>query len=323
MRPGLPLELLGDLAAAAVGAVLASLLVSRSDALLVLVTIATVAILLGRYRRDYSRTPRDEVAAALAVAACAALPAALLLAAAGEPPWAAIIVAPVWALLAGAAAATTFARRRVCPLDELIAGAGYPRRKRTAAFTEGIVRSIDLVVASVLLVLLAPLLLLIALLIWREDGGAPLFAQERVGRDDRPFVMWKFRTMRADADDAWARPGDRRITRIGAMLRRSSLDELPQLVNVLRGEMSLVGPRPEMREYALRFARERSEYPYRHLVRPGITGWAQLQLPRNLRPDDMPRVLGCDLYYVRNESVLLYAFCMAKTLLDVARHDAV
>ncbi len=171
--------------------------------------------------------------------------------------------------------------------------------------------------------MLAPVLAMIAVAVWLDCKTPILFLQERIGRDDRAFTMWKFRTMRANASGQWATPGDERITRTGAFLRRSSLDELPQLWNVLRGDMSLVGPRPEMREYADRFNADLQNYSQRHIVRPGLTGWAQIILPRNLQPSDVPSVLVHDLFYVQNVSVYLYMFCLVKTLCECGTHAAV
>ena len=181
----------------------------------------------------------------------------------------------------------------------------------------------DCTAAFVALVLLAPVLMLVALAI-RVDGGGPvLFKQERVGRYGRPFRVWKFRSMRLDAGSEWATHEDKRVTRVGTFLRKFSLDELPQLFNVLRGEMSLVGPRPEMCEYAENFAKKLPRYAERHLVRPGITGWTQINMRRHLTPDDAFEVLEHDLFYIENWSMLLDLSILLKTASEFLFHRGV
>ncbi|MBV8489142.1 MAG: sugar transferase [Candidatus Eremiobacteraeota bacterium] len=184
-------------------------------------------------------------------------------------------------------------------------------------------RDVHAAVALVALVLLAPILLLAAACIALESGAPVLFRQERVGRTGRRFGIYKFRTMVRNAGSEWARPSDARITRVGAILRRTSIDELPQLLNVIRGEMALVGPRPEMVDFARDFSRTIPHYDERHFVAPGITGWAQVQLERNLNPSDMPRVLPYDLFYVENASPVLDAVITIKTAAEFLFHRAV
>jgi lipopolysaccharide/colanic/teichoic acid biosynthesis glycosyltransferase len=184
-------------------------------------------------------------------------------------------------------------------------------------------RMYDVTVALVVLLLASPIMLVAALAIYAESGGPVFFRQERIGENGRPFRIWKFRTMRTDAGTDWARPGDDRITRVGRILRRSSIDELPQLFNVLRGEMAIVGPRPEMVQFARSFAQTLPNYPQRHVVAPGITGWAQLYLERNLDPNDVPRVLPYDLFYVEHASPALDAALTLKTAVEVFFHRAV
>src|SRR5690606_22361394 len=144
-------------------------------------------------------------------------------------------------------------------------------------------QTIDWLAALIVLIVTSPLLLVLALLIRLESPGPALFRQERVGYRGAVFTLYKFRSMR-DGDDgslavrdkAITREGDPRITRIGRVLRRSRLDELPQLINILRGEMSWIGPRPEAVVLSRWYDAELAFYPYRHIVRPGITGWAQV-----------------------------------------------
>ncbi len=166
-------------------------------------------------------------------------------------------------------------------------------------------RVVDLAVSSVLLVLAAPVLVCLALLVWMDAGRPVLYAQERIGRDLRPFTLYKFRTMREDAEGD-GRPrravrDDPRRTRLGRWLRRYSLDELPQLWNVLRGDMSLVGPRPERPAFVRELEDAIPEYFRRHRVKSGLTGWAQIHDLRGDAPfDERTRY---DLYYVENWSL--------------------
>jgi exopolysaccharide biosynthesis polyprenyl glycosylphosphotransferase len=168
-------------------------------------------------------------------------------------------------------------------------------------------RAMDLLLAALALVVLAPLLAVIALLVAIEGGGAVLYRQLRMGLDGRPFRIVKFRTMVADAEaetgPRFAVPNDPRTTRVGAWLRRFSLDELPQLLNVVRGEMSLVGPRPERPEFVARFRERYPEYMARHRVRAGITGWAQVHDLRG--QSSIRKRIAYDLYYIDNWTLAL------------------
>jgi lipopolysaccharide/colanic/teichoic acid biosynthesis glycosyltransferase len=184
-------------------------------------------------------------------------------------------------------------------------------------------RFIDLALVLGLLPFVILLGAVSGLLVLFDDGMPVVFVQSRVGRDGRPFRMFKFRTMKRNSGGSWTVEGDPRITRSGAFLRRTSLDELPQLINVLRGEMSLVGPRPEMISYADEFIRTMPRYADRSRVEPGITGWAQVMLPRTFTTDFASEVLAYDLYYVDNWSVLLDGLILVKTAAEVLFHDAV
>jgi lipopolysaccharide/colanic/teichoic acid biosynthesis glycosyltransferase len=176
-------------------------------------------------------------------------------------------------------------------------------------------RAIDVVAAAVLLVVLGPLLGVLILLV-RRDGGAGVFTQVRIGERGRPFRLHKLRTMRVDAGATaqWAAPEDPRITRIGAFLRRTHLDELPQLLNVLRGEMSLVGPRPEQPEFVERLERALPFYQRRHLMRPGITGWAQIRCGYAGSDIGSAWKLCHDLYYAKHRSLGLDLLILFETL---------
>ncbi len=176
-------------------------------------------------------------------------------------------------------------------------------------------RAFDLVVSVVLLVVLSPLLLVIALAVKLGSRGPVLYAQERVGLDGKPFRMLKFRTMRTDAESLgprFAQAGDPRVTAIGAMLRRTSTDELPQLWNVLLGDMSLVGPRPERPVFIDQFRRHIPRYQLRHMVKSGMTGWAQIH---GLRGNtSIQKRVEYDLYYIEHWSLLLDLKILARTL---------
>lgn len=191
-----------------------------------------------------------------------------------------------------------------------------------AGWNRFIKRVVDLVFASLALLVLSPLLAGIALAIRLFDHGAVLYRQLRMGLDGRPFLIVKFRTMIPDAEAAtgprFAQPNDPRTTRLGAFLRRYSLDELPQLVNVLSGEMSLVGPRPERPEFVARFRERYPEYMSRHRVRAGITGWAQVHDLRG--QSSMRKRIAADLYYIDNWTLGLDFKIMWLTLLRFWRH---
>jgi exopolysaccharide biosynthesis polyprenyl glycosylphosphotransferase len=165
-------------------------------------------------------------------------------------------------------------------------------------------------------VVLLPLLLLIAASIKLISPGPVIYVQERMGLDGRSFSMLKFRSMRPDAEAStgavWTRPMDDRRTGLGALLRKTSLDELPQLWNVLRGDMSLVGPRPERPVFVSRFRKEIPHYMLRHKVRAGITGWAQINGWRG--NTSLDRRIECDLFYIRNWSYLLDLKILTLTL---------
>jgi Undecaprenyl-phosphate glucose phosphotransferase len=182
-------------------------------------------------------------------------------------------------------------------------------------------RGFDLVCSAIGLVVLSPVMLAVALWVRLDSLGPVLYAQERVGLSGRRFRMLKFRTMRldAEADDApgWTTPGDPRRTGAGAILRRLSLDELPQLWNVLLGQMSLVGPRPERPVYVEQFRASIPRYMLRHHVKAGITGWAQVNGLRGDTPLD--RRIEYDLYYIRNWSLLFDVRIILLTLLRVFR----
>lgn len=176
-------------------------------------------------------------------------------------------------------------------------------------------RASDILLAGIGLLGMALLLPFIALAIWLEDRGPVFFSQPRVGLSRRVFRLHKFRTMRdTEGGAAYTQHGDARITRVGRFLRSSRLDELPQLWNVLRGEMSLIGPRAEWTKLVEEYERQIPCYHFRHLVKPGITGWAQVNYPYGANLDDTLRKLEYDLYYVRHFSFVLDASIVLKTV---------
>ena len=179
-------------------------------------------------------------------------------------------------------------------------------------------RLFDILASATALFISSPLFILVPLSIWIEDGPPVLFRQERVGRDGKRFTLFKFRTMRSRADDPdddiYTREGDPRVTRVGRSLRKLRLDELPQLWNALKGDISLIGPRPEWSKCAERYEHSIPFYHFRHLVKPGITGWAQVNYRYGQSDEDAVEKLKYDLYYIRHYSLKLDAMIVLKTV---------
>ena len=178
-------------------------------------------------------------------------------------------------------------------------------------------RFFDLCASSILLVLALPLMVLAALLILIESGTPILYRQERVGQDGRVFTILKFRSMRVDAEEdgkpKWADINDDRTTRVGRFIRKVRIDELPQIFNVLKGDMSFVGPRPERSYFVEKLANEIPYYLSRHSVKPGITGWAQVRGSYSASVEDSLEKLQYDLYYVKNHSLFLDLMILFQT----------
>lgn len=182
---------------------------------------------------------------------------------------------------------------------------------------ERLKRASDILLASLGLIIASPVILLAGLGIWLSDRGPVFFTQTRIGLNRRPFRIVKLRTMQSDrgrSDDRYTQPDDSRVTRIGRWLRASRIDEFPQLWNVLRGHMSLIGPRAEWDRLVADYEREIPCYHFRHLVKPGITGWAQINYPYGANLDDTLRKLEYDLYYIRHFSFRLDASIVLKTV---------
>ena len=181
-------------------------------------------------------------------------------------------------------------------------------------FRQGLLKNIakrlfDLVASAMLLLVSLPVLFLAVICIYFESGLPVLYRQERVGRGGRPFTLYKLRSMRKDAERSgtaqWAAANDDRVTRVGRFLRKSRIDELPQIFNVLKGEMSFVGPRPERPVFVAQLAKQIPFYALRHSAKPGITGWAQVRYEYGASVDDAVEKLQHDLYYVKNNSLFL------------------
>jgi sugar transferase (PEP-CTERM system associated) len=191
---------------------------------------------------------------------------------------------------------------------------GRGRQARIAGlFRTGMHRFIALVGA----ILSLPIALVTAIMIKLESPGPVLYKQERVGRNGRPFVLMKFRSMGVDAEKegpVWATTGDDRATRIGRVIRKIRVDEIPQFWNILRGEMSFVGPRPERPHFVSQLAQEIPYYEQRHLIAPGLTGWAQIKYPYGASIEDARQKLQYDLYYIKNQSLILDAIIMFETI---------
>src|SRR5215471_8458505 len=179
---------------------------------------------------------------------------------------------------------------------------------RVSRVTRLMKRTIDLTLSLLMAIVALPLMILTALLIWLDDGLPVLYRQERVGENGGTFVLSKFRSMRKDAEEGgtpiWAKDGDDRVTRVGAFIRKSRLDELPQLWNVVRGDMSFVGPRPERPFFVEQLSRAIPFYQQRHAVKPGLTGWAQVKYRYGSSLEDAMEKLRYDLYYIKHLSVV-------------------
>jgi len=179
-------------------------------------------------------------------------------------------------------------------------------------------RCVDICLAFVGILVTAPFFPVIALIIKLDSNGPLFFKQVRVGSGEKPFLLYKFRSMREDAERdcgaVWAVKNDARITGVGRFLRNSRIDELPQLYNVLKGEMSFIGPRPERPEFVESLKRDICYYSKRHTIKPGLTGWAQVRYPYGATVADAVEKLSYDLYYIKNLSLLLDAQIMFETV---------
>ncbi|MGB9181236.1 MAG: TIGR03013 family XrtA/PEP-CTERM system glycosyltransferase [Pyrinomonadaceae bacterium] len=191
---------------------------------------------------------------------------------------------------------------------------GRGRQARLNALTRlALHRAIALVGA----ILSLPVAILTALLIKLDSRGPVLYKQERVGKNGRPFTLMKFRSMRTDAEKngpVWASTSDDRVTRVGRIIRKIRVDEIPQFWNILRGDMNFAGPRPERPHFVSQLAQEIPYYEQRHLIAPGLTGWAQIKYPYGASIEDARQKLQYDLYYIKNQSLMLDAAIMFETI---------
>lgn len=175
-------------------------------------------------------------------------------------------------------------------------------------------RIIGLLISILLLILIIPICLIACFFIVIESSGTPIYMQERVGLNGQKFIMYKLRSMHLDAEKngyQWAEKNDPRITKIGRFIRRTRIDELPQIINIIKGEMSIIGPRPERPEFVNEFLKYIPDFNERLAVRPGITGWAQVNGGYELSPKEK---LGYDVYYIRHESIKLDFLILLKTI---------
>ncbi|HJT51973.1 MAG TPA: TIGR03013 family XrtA/PEP-CTERM system glycosyltransferase [Nitrosospira sp.] len=196
----------------------------------------------------------------------------------------------------------------------LVFGGGFDQ----SLLRSGIKRIFDLVASGVLLVVTLPVMLVTALCILLEDGAPIFYRQERVGKGGKTFMVVKFRSMRNDAEKAgkplWAVANDPRVTRAGKIIRKLRIDELPQIFNVLNGDMSFVGPRPERPYFVHQLCAEVPYYNVRHSIKPGITGWAQVRYRYGASVEDAIEKLQYDLYYVKNHSLFLDVIILIETI---------
>ena len=178
-------------------------------------------------------------------------------------------------------------------------------------------RIFDVVFSALLLVTTLPILLITAIAVRLESPGAIVYTQRRVGLHNKEFTVYKIRSLRSDAENdgaVWAQKNDARVTRIGKFIRKTRIDELPQLINVLKGDMSVIGPRPERMEFVQELEEKLPYYQVRHTVKPGITGWAQVCYPYGASLEDSRYKLEYDLYYIKNLSALLEIKIVLKTI---------
>ncbi|MBP5559050.1 MAG: sugar transferase [Bacteroidales bacterium] len=197
-----------------------------------------------------------------------------------------------------------------------------PQRDGMSLFGHALKRSFDIVLSAFLLVLFSPLIAVCAFMIKREDGGPVIFAQERVGRGGQPFNIYKFRSMRMDAEPGgtpalYSGEEDPRLTRVGRFLRAHHLDELPQLWNVLRGDMSFIGYRPERQFYIDQIMARNARYRFLYQIRPGVTSYATLYNGYTDTLEKMLARLDLDLYYLRNHSVWFDVKVLGLTFLSI------
>ena len=209
-------------------------------------------------------------------------------------------------------------RYNLIPVDKIDAKWLFSTRLDLShPYYQGVKRFIDIAVSSVGLVVTAPLILVVAIIIKLESKGTVFYSQVRTGRFSRSFRIYKLRTMASNSEvngAQWAVKNDSRITAVGKVLRKTRLDELPQFWNVLKGEMSLIGPRPERPEFVGELSKEIPFYQQRHLVKPGLSGWAQVNYPYGASVEDAYNKLTYDFYYIKNASLALDLQIVLRTI---------
>ncbi len=191
---------------------------------------------------------------------------------------------------------------------------GRGRQALLASFTRNTVHRMVALIGAVLAL---PLVAVTAILVKLESPGPIFYKQERVGKNGKPFVLVKFRSMRVDAEQTgpvWASKDDDRATRVGRIIRKIRVDEIPQFWNIVRGEMNFVGPRPERPHFVAQLAQEIPYYEQRHLIAPGLTGWAQIKYPYGASIEDARQKLQYDLFYIKNQSLILDAIILFETV---------
>jgi sugar transferase (PEP-CTERM system associated) len=217
--------------------------------------------------------------------------------------------------------AATFFERERCQIrvdslqpSWLVFGGGFDQ----GLLRVGIKRGFDVLASTILLIATLPVMMITALFIYIEDRRPILYRQERVGKDGHSFMVMKFRSMRNNAEKAgkpqWAAENDPRTTRVGRIIRKLRIDELPQIINVFKGEMSFVGPRPERPYFVKQLCEEIPYYNVRHSIKPGITGWAQVRYQYGASVEDALQKLQYDLYYVKNNSLFLDIIILIDTV---------
>jgi len=186
------------------------------------------------------------------------------------------------------------------------------------SFVFKVKRIIDVILSLVGLIIAIPLMIIIIILIKIDSPGPVFYVQERIGLNEKPFKLIKFRSMKSDAEKisgpVWAKKNDSRISRVGKLLRPTRLDEIPQLINVLKGEMTFIGPRPERQFFVEKLKKQIPYYSLRFTVKPGITGWAQVKYGYGSTVEDTLEKLQYDIYYIQNISLVLDLYIYFKTI---------
>ncbi len=194
----------------------------------------------------------------------------------------------------------------------------YQIKQKTSNNTSNKIKRIgDIILSIFLLIILIPFSLLISIIIWMEDKGPIIYTQKRVGLNGEIFNLYKFRSMNINAEIEgirWAKKNDPRTTFIGKIIRKTRLDEIPQLISVLKGEMSLIGPRPERPEIETILKKEINHYNLKYLIKPGLSGWAQVNYPYGSSIEDSKMKLSYDIFYIKNKSILLDCVIFFKTM---------